>query len=125
MLVRDIRLNIPSIRRDGDIPVLSVIRQKIHVGEHRSGILGAETDDVDHGRVEAVAADLMRVIGVADADKAFPQPVRKPLGIKCRNICSLSGVDDHIALPADFRGLALLLVCCFCNTSVMGVRSLF
>ena len=89
-------------------------------GEHRGGILGAETDDVDHGGIEAVAADLMRVIGVADADKAFLQPVREPLGIKCRNICSLSGVDDHIALPADSRGLALLLVCCFCNNSVMG-----
>ena len=93
MLIRHIRLNIPPVRRDADEPVLPVIFQQIHIREHRCRILCAETDHVHNRRIEAVAADLIRVIGVADTDKAFFQSVRKPLGIEGRDVRSLSGIN--------------------------------
>ena len=71
VLVRDIRLNVSSVRRDGDEPVLAVVLQKIHIGEHGSRIFGAEADDVHNRRVKAVAADLTRIKGIANADKPF------------------------------------------------------
>ena len=70
MFIRDIRLNVSSIRRDGDIPVLAVVSQKIHVREHWSGIFGTEADDIHYRRIKAVAAYLIRVIGIAHADKS-------------------------------------------------------
>ena len=101
MLVGDIGLNISSVRRNGDIPILAVLLQKVHVREHRSRVLGAESDDIHYGRIEAIPADLAVVIGIANADHAFFEPVRKPLCVKCRYICSLSCVDDHIASQSD------------------------
>ena len=103
MLVRNVRLNVPSIGGDGHEPVLPVILQQIHMGEHGRGIFCAEADHIHHRRIQAVAADLIGIIGVSDADEALFQPIGKPFGIKSRDICPLPGVDDHAVLlpPGD------------------------
>ena len=97
VLIGNIGLNVPSVWGDGDIPILAVVPQKIHVGKHRRRILSTEADDVHHRRIEAVSADLTRVKRIAHADDSFTESVRKPLCVECRYVCSLTGVDDHSA----------------------------
>ena len=77
--------------------------------KHRSRIFGAEADDVHNGRVKSIAADLVRIKGIANADKPRLKPVREPFGIKRRYICSLSCVDDHFEAP-DYSVKTALLV---------------
>ena len=108
MLIRNIRFDIPSVRRDRDEPVLPVIPKEVHIGEHRCRIFRAEADHIHYSRVKAVAADLIRIIGIADTDKSLFQSVREPLGIESRNVRPLSGVDDHTATP--FRAYNLTTI---------------
>ena len=90
MLVGHIWFNVPSIRCDGHEPVLTVILQEIHMRKHRRGILCAKTDDIHHGRIVTITADLFRIIGIADTDEAFLQPICKPLRVEGGDVCSLS-----------------------------------
>ena len=98
MLVRHIRLYIPSVRRDGNKPVLSIVFQKLHIWKHGYRVLGAKSDHIYHRRIEPVPVYLIRIVWITSADKSLLQSVRKPLGIEGGDIRSLSCVDDHIEM---------------------------
>ena len=99
VLVGNIRFNVPAIRGDGHEPVLPIIFQQIHIGEHGRRILCAESDHVHNCRIKAVAADLALIIWVTDTDITFFQSVGEPFRVKGRDVGPLPGVDDHSASP--------------------------
>ena len=107
MLVRYVGLDVPAVRGQCDEPVLAVVFQKIHVGEHRRGILRTEPDRIHDGRIQTVAADLPGVKGIAHTDKALPKPVCEPFRVKGGDVCPLPGIDNHRA-PPPFSFTALL-----------------
>ena len=95
VLVGDVWLDVAPVGGDCHKPELAVRAEPIHVFEHRGGILCAEADGVNDGRVKAVAPHLARVVRVPDADEALFQPAREPLRVEGGDIGSLACVDDH------------------------------
>ncbi len=50
VLIRHVGFQIPSVRRNGNIPVLAIALQLIQIGQQGQRILGAEADAVHHLR---------------------------------------------------------------------------
>ena len=71
--------------------------------QHRSRILGTEADHVHNGWVQLVAGDRRRIIWITHENKAFFQPVRKPVRVEGRYVCSHSCLDDHAYSPGSFH----------------------
>lgn len=109
---RNMRLDVAPIGCDGHVPELPVRFQQILVCEHGKRVLGAEGQNVHDGRIEAVAGDKRRVIGIADEAESFPQAVRKPFAVEGGDICSASGVQYHSYTPCR----------AFCGTRGRNVR---
>ena len=75
--------------------------KQIHVFQHRRRVLGAESDHVNHGWIKQIFCHCLRIIRVSHKDISLPQAVRKPVGIKGRDIGTLSCLDDHkFCLPS-------------------------
>ncbi len=68
MLVRNRRLDIPAIWRDGDKPVLPIILDEIHILEKWSWILGAKADNVHCIGAEFVTTYLYGIEWVSNTD---------------------------------------------------------
>ena len=94
-----IRLDVPAVRSDRDIPELSVRREKLHMRKHGRGILGTEGDDVDDRGIETVARDLLCIIWVAYAHLARMQAIDEPRCIERRNIRTHTRMQNHDAPP--------------------------
>lgn len=95
VLVGDVWLDVATVRGDCHKPELAVRVEPIHVFEHRGGVLGAEADGVNDGRVKAVAPHLARVVWVSGTDESLVQPAREPLRVEGGDVGSLACVDDH------------------------------
>ncbi len=95
VLVGDVWLDVAPVGGDCHKPELAVRVEPVHVFEHRGGVLGAEADGVNDGRIKAVAPHLARVVWVPDADEALVQPAREPLRVEGGDVGSLARVDDH------------------------------
>ena len=94
-LFGNIRFNFLSVGRDCDKPVLTVGLQQVHLKQHGLWVFAAEDDQVDHGRIQPVPGDGKKIEGISHEDKAFFQPVGKPLRIEGRYVCAVSCLYDH------------------------------
>ena len=98
---RRLRLDILSVWRDRHAPELAKGRERIPVREKRRGILRAENDEINDGRIENIARDTLRVIGASRHDESFAQTPHEPLGIKGGDVRAASRIQNHGSpLPA-------------------------
>ena len=96
---RHMGLNIPAVWRDGDVPELPERCEEIHIGEHRCGILRTEGNEVDDGRIETVARDLLLIVGIAYTDLARTQTIHEPRRIERRDVRAHSRMQYHCHPP--------------------------
>lgn len=68
--------------------------------QHRRRVLCAESDEIDDGGVEAVARDLLLVVGIAYTDLAPAQTIYEPRRIEGRNIRAHARMQYHRHSPS-------------------------
>ena len=85
--------------------------QKVHMLQHRSGIFGAEYDQINHVRSEPVFCDRNGIEWISHEDKALPQTVCKPVCVKGGDVCTVSCLYDHLRLHL-FDSIRDYALCC-------------
>ena len=96
---RHIRLNVPPIGGDGNVPELPEWKKKIHMREHGRRVLCAEGNQIHNLRIEEIACDLLLVIGISDTDLTRVQTVHEPRRVERRNVRAHPRVQDHRTPP--------------------------
>jgi len=90
-LVDDIsRHGVPDQKGRGGIVFFHVLPCEL-----RRRIFRTESDQIDHGRIDPIAGDLLRVPWIADQYEAGADAVDQPVAVKSGYVGPLAGIQDH------------------------------
>ena len=97
------RLDIPAVRREGELEVVAVVRERIQLGQHWSRVLRPEDDAVDDVRGQAVSADLRREYRVADVYEALADSVQHPVAMEPWDVRPSACADNHSSRSLEYQ----------------------
>ena len=106
--IRNIWLKIFPVRSDRHGPELTERSKIFQMLQHGLGIFSAESQHIHDRRIDPVPVQDVRRVGTSGQNVSLTHAVHKPFRIKCRNICPVSGVEDHTFFPlSDVHGLRI------------------
>ena len=95
ILVRQPRLHVLSVGREGKLEIIRIGFQRRKHWKHRRRVLRPQNNSVHILRRKGNPPHLPGIPGIFHKHKAFLQAVSQPSGIKSRNIRPSAGADYH------------------------------